>query len=57
MAVVGTCRVPVTTLSYGGRTHAKVRWWDFAQKHSVKIAIDYDAVFEDLPPLWDMSGE
>ena len=33
------------------------QWWDFAQKHDVKIIDDYDAVFEDLSPFWDMSGE
>lgn len=32
-------------------------WWDFVQKHKVKIVDDYDAVFEDLAPFWDMSGE
>ena len=33
------------------------QWWDFAQKHNVKIVDDYDAVHEDLAPFWDMSGE
>ena len=33
------------------------QWWDFAKKHNVKIVDDYDAVFEDLAPFWDMSGE
>jgi hypothetical protein len=33
------------------------QWWDFARKHNVKIVDDYDAVFEDLAPFWDMSGE
>lgn len=33
------------------------QWWNFAQKHSVKIVDDYDALFEDLAPFWDMSGE
>jgi hypothetical protein len=33
------------------------QWWSFAQKHNVKIIDDYDAVFEDLAPFWDMSGE
>ena len=33
------------------------QWWDFAKKHNVKIVDDYDTVFEDLAPFWDMSGE
>ena len=33
------------------------QWWDFARKHNVKIVDDYDAVFEDLAPFWNMSGE
>lgn len=33
------------------------QWWDFVQKHDVKIVDDYDAIFEDLAPFWDMSGE
>ena len=33
------------------------QWWDFAQKHNVKIIDDYDAVLEDLSPFWEMSGE
>ena len=33
------------------------QWWDFTRKHNVKIVDDYDAVFEDLSPFWDMSGE
>ena len=33
------------------------QWWDFVQKHNVKIVDDYDAIFEDLNPFWDMSGE
>ena len=33
------------------------QWWDFAQKHNVKIVDDYDTLFEDLAPFWDMSGE
>jgi len=33
------------------------QWWEFVQKHNVKIVDDYDALFEDLTPFWDMSGE
>jgi hypothetical protein len=33
------------------------QWWNFAQKNNVKIVDDYDALFEDLAPFWDMSGE
>ena len=33
------------------------QWWDFARRHNVKIVDDYDAIFEDLSPFWDMSGE
>ena len=33
------------------------QWWDFARRNNVKIIDDYDAVFEDLSPFWDMSGE
>ena len=33
------------------------QWWDFAQKHNVKIVDDYDTLFDDLAPFWDMSGE
>lgn len=33
------------------------QWWEFVQKHNVKIVDDYDALFEDLAPFWDMSGE
>ena len=33
------------------------QWWDFVQKHNVKIVDDYDALSEDLAPFWDMSGE
>ena len=33
------------------------QWWDFAQRNNVKIIDDYDALFEDLSPFWDMSGE
>ena len=33
------------------------QWWDFAQKNNVRIVDDYDALFEDLSPFWDMSGK
>ena len=33
------------------------QWWEFVQKHNVKIVDDYDTLFEDLAPFWDMSGE
>jgi hypothetical protein len=33
------------------------QWWDFTQKHNVKIVDDYDAVFEDLAPFYQMSGQ
>ena len=33
------------------------QWWDFAQRNNVKIIDDYDTLYEDLGPFWDMSGE
>jgi len=33
------------------------QWWDFARRNDVKIVDDYDAIFEDLAPFRDMSGE
>jgi len=33
------------------------QWWDFARRNNVKIVDDYDAIFEDLAPFREMSGE
>ncbi|EDR06864.1 uncharacterized protein LACBIDRAFT_250899 [Laccaria bicolor S238N-H82] len=32
-------------------------WWDFAQKHNVKMVDEYDGLMADLAPFFELSGE
>ncbi|PPQ79009.1 hypothetical protein CVT25_002318 [Psilocybe cyanescens] len=32
-------------------------WWQFTQKYDVKMIDEYDGLFEDLKPFWELSGE
>jgi len=32
-------------------------WWNFAQKHKVKMIDEYDSLMDDLKPFWGLPGE
>ncbi|KAG8959886.1 capsule-associated protein CAP1 [Tulasnella sp. 419] len=32
-------------------------WWQFTQENNVKIIDEYDSLFRDLEPFWNLSGE
>ncbi|KAF8909813.1 hypothetical protein CPB84DRAFT_1812991 [Gymnopilus junonius] len=33
------------------------QWWAFCQKYNVVMVDEYDGLFEDLEPFWELSGE